>query len=520
MPNYKEGLNRHQQLLFPPSLDEYVDADNPVRAIDSYVDTIDLAALGVFTTNGGREGQPAYHPALLLKIYLYGYLNSIRSSRKLEREIKRNVEMMWLCAGLTPGYKTIANFRKDHPAVLKQLFRDFVLLCRSVDLIDGAVVAIDGAFLRANASKNQLISDKMTKKDIKVVEEKISEYLKELEYSDKQDDEGGTPSVKMNRLDRLAKRKVKLDTDLNTLKERQATQYCKSDPDATLMTKPAHNLMAYNTQIAVDGKYKFIVAADISSKGVDHHQLYSVAIQAKEATGNDQMKVAADAGYYSSKEIKRCNDEGIDVYVPMPDKQKKQKDKGKFPRDAFTYDADRDCYICPNDKVLKRRKNIIEKDGIKRFMYYGTGSVCKVCPLRSECISDVANSKRLWRWEHEEVVTAHRSKMDTPEGKAMIRHRAALVEHPFGTIKQKLGWSHFLVRGKMKVAGENALIMLTYNFRRLLNLIGMTLFQKLMRAIKSRDLESIKQEIAEYLAVLDSIWAFLRQKTGLAIRIF
>ena len=158
MPNYKERLNRNRQLLFPPSLDEYVDEDNPVRAIDSYVDSIDLAALGIFTSSGGSDGQPAYHPALLLKVYLYGYLNSIRSSRKLEREIKRNVEMMWLCAGLTPGYKTIANFRKDNPKVLKQLFRDFVMLCRSVDLIDGAMVAIDGAFLRANASKNQLIS--------------------------------------------------------------------------------------------------------------------------------------------------------------------------------------------------------------------------------------------------------------------------------------------------------------------------------------------------------------------------
>ena len=163
MPNYKEGLNRNQQLLFPPSLDEYVDENNPVRAIDSYVDSIDLDALGIFTCNGAFEGQPAYHPALLLKIYLYGYLNSIRSSRKLEREIKRNVEMMWLCEGLTPGYKTIANFRKDNPSVLKQLFRDFVMLCRSVDLIDGEVVAIDGAFLRANASKNQLISEKMTR---------------------------------------------------------------------------------------------------------------------------------------------------------------------------------------------------------------------------------------------------------------------------------------------------------------------------------------------------------------------
>ena len=472
--------------------------------------------MGVFTSSGGSDGQSAYHPALLLKIYLYGYLNSIRSSRKLERELKRNVEMMWLCAGLTSGYKTIANFRKDNPSVLKQLFRDFVMLCRTVDLIDGAVVAIDGAFLRANTSKNQLISETMTRKDIESVDEKIREYLNSLEYSDTCENKETKPIVREQHISRLNKRKAALDTDLNILKERQVKQYCKSDPDATLMTKPAHHLIAYNSQIAVDSKYKFIVATDISSKGVDHDQLYPIATQAKETTGNKQMKVGADAGYYNSKEIKRCSDEGIDVYIPMPDKQKKQKDKGKFPRDAFSYDETNDCYHCPNHKVLKRQKTMYENKGIKRFMYYGTRSECRVCPLRSQCLPEKTPAKRLWRWEHEEVVTSHRKKMSTPQAKAMIRQRAELVEHPFGTIKQKLGWTHYLMRGKTKVTGENALIMLTYNFRRLLNLIGITLFQKLIIAYKNGNIESIKQEIAEYLVVLDFIWLFFHRKVKLS----
>jgi transposase len=517
MPNYKEGLNRNQQLLFPPSLDEYVDENNPVRAIDSYVDSIDLATLGVFTNNGGSEGQPAYHPALLLKIYLYGYLNSIRSSRKLEREIKRNVEMMWLCEGLTPGYKTIANFRKDNPKVLKQLFRDFVMLCRSVDLIDGEVVAIDGAFLRANASKNQLISEKMTLIDMEAVDEKITEYLSSLEYSDNCENEKHKPIVSKQHIDKLKKRKAKLNTDLYVLKERQVKQYCKSDTDATLMTKPAHHLVAYNSQIAVDGKYKFIVATDISSKGVDLDQLYPMATQAKDVIGNEKMKVAADAGYYNPKEIKKCVDEGIDVYVPIQDKQKKQKDKGMFARDAFAYDEVKDCYICPNDKVLKRKKTIYEKNGIKRLMYFGTRSVCTVCPIRSQCLPPKTPAKRLWRWEHESLIDAHRTKMQTPKAKTMIKQRAALAEHPFGTIKQKLGWSHFLMRGKIKVAGENALIMLTYNFRRMLNLIGIKLFQKLIKASKSGNIEDIKQEIMEYIAVLAFFKAFFRQKMSLYI---
>ena len=517
MPNYKEGLNRHQQLLFPPSIDEYVDENNPVRAIDSYVDSIDLATLGVFTCNGGSEGQPAYHPALLLKIYLYGYLNSIRSSRKLEREIKRNIEMMWLCMGLSPGYKTIANFRKDNPKVLKQLFRDFVILCRSVDLIDGEVIAIDGAFLRANASKNQLISETMTRKDMKSVDEKIKEYMSSLEYSDTCENKEITPVVKKQKLNQLKKYKFKLKSNLDTLKENNATQYCRSDPDATLMRKPAHHLMAYNTQIAVDGKYKFIVATDISTKGIDLDQLYPLSIQAKEATGNKKIKVAADAGYYNPKEIKKCVDEGIDVYVPIPDKQKQQKDKGMFARDAFVYDEAKDCYICPNHEILKRKETIYERNGIKRFMYRNVNSVCKVCSIRQQCLPNTTPAKRLWRWEHEALIDNHRTKMQTRKAKIMIKQRAALAEHPFGTIKQKLGWSHFLVGGKTKVAGENALIMVTYNFRRLLNLIGIKLFQKLIKASKNGNIEDIKQEIAEYIAVLVFFKAFFRQKMSLYI---
>jgi len=520
MPQYKEGLNRHQQLLFPPSLDEYVDADNPVRAIDSYVDSVDLGAMGLLTCSNASDGQPAYHPALLLKIYLYGYLNSIKSSRKLAREIKRNVEMMWLCEGLTPGYRTIANFRKDHSEIFKKLFREFVVLCRSIDLIDGTFVAIDGAFLRANASKNQLISEQTTQKDMASVEQKITEYLSALEYSDTYETKEATPIVSITHLEKLKKRKTKLRTDLQTLEEQDATQYCKSDPDAKLMRKPAHNLMAYNTQIAVDGKYKFIVATDVSTKGTDIDQLYTMTTMAKEATGNEAMKVAADTGYYNPKEIKKCLDANIEVYVPLPNKQQSQKERGKFPRDAFTFNEEKDCYICPENQPLKRMASTQEKNGITNLIYSSNNPTCKACPSRSQCLPDATGAKRLYRWEHEAIITEHRKKMQTSKAKNIMKQRAALAEHPFGTIKQNLGWSHFLMRGKTKVAGENALIMLTYNVRRLLNLIGMTLFQKLTKALKTGNLESIKQEIAEYLAVLHFFWDLLRHKSELEPRNF
>lgn len=354
----------------------------------------------------------------------------------------------------------------------------------------------------------------MTLKDMESIEEKIRDYLSSLEYSDSCENEKTKP-IRKQYIDRLKKRKAKLNNDLYILKERQVNQYCKSDPDATLMMKPAHHLVAYNSQIAVDGKHKFIVATDISSKGVDLEQLYPMATQAKDVIGNEKMKVAADAGYYNPKEIKKCVDENIDVYVPIQDKQKQHKDKGMFARDAFVYDEAKDCYICPNDKVIKRKKTTFERNGIKRLMYFGTRMECTVCPIRSQCLPPKTPAKRLWRWEHESLIDSHRIKMETSKARTIIKQRAALVEHSFGTIKQKLGWSHFLVRGKTKVAGENALIMLTYNFRRLLNLIGIKLFQKLIKASKNGNIEDIKQEIAEYIAVLVFFKAFYRQKMSL-----
>ena len=246
---YKQGENRKQQLLFPPSIDDYVSKDNPVRAIEDYVELLDMVALG-FTKSAlnSTDGQPAYHPKLLLKIYIYGYLNKIRSSRKLEQEIKRNIEMMWLCAGLTPSYKTISDFRKENAKPLKKVFREFVLLCKELELITGEIVAVDGAFLKANASKNQLITKKTIEKDLKEVDEKIDKYLKTMEFEDSQAKRDKNLKPPVETLSKMKKRKDKLDKDLALLEEMGVTQYNRTDPDAKLMVKPAHNLMAYNSQ--------------------------------------------------------------------------------------------------------------------------------------------------------------------------------------------------------------------------------------------------------------------------------
>lgn len=506
---YKEGLNRKQQLLLPPSLDDYVDETNPVRAIDAYAELLDWSELGFADTRKSNraDGQKAYHPRLFLKIYIYGYLNKRRSSRALEKEIKRNIELMWLTEGLTPSYKTIADFRKENPKALKQLFKAFVLLCREIDLIEGRVVAIDGAFLRANASKNQLIMKKGAARDLKKVEESIEEYFTALEYSDSEPSSVSLVSKPPRDLEKLQTRRQKLEADLALLESLNKEQYNHTDPDATLMSKPAHNLMAYNSQIAVDGRYKFIVATDITSEGGDKQELHRMAKQTQEAIDNDAVTITADKGYYSTVEIKQCLDDTINVIVPPTQTGQEQKNRGKFGKEKFVYDKEQDGYICPNNQTIP--KTYSNHTSYQRVMhlYRISSKICQACSLKAHCLGEKTKQKQIQRWEHQELIDDYHEKMQTEAAKAVMKQRAAIVEHPFGTIKRTLGWDHYLVRGKEKVSGENALIMFAYNFKRLLNLIGVALFKKLVKALKTGNIEAIKQEIAEYIAAVSAFMA-------------
>jgi len=447
------------------------------------------------------DGQPAYHPRLLLKIYIYGYLNKIRSSRKLEQEIKRNIEIMWLCAGLTPSNKTISNFRKENAKPLKKVFREFVLLCKELELITGDLVAVDGAFFRANASKNQLISKKTVVKDLEKIDKKIETYLETMEFTDSQDKKEKNLKPPVEKLSKMKKRKSKLDKDLALLEEMGITQYNRTDPNAKLMVKPAHNLMAYNSQIVVDSKFKFIVATEISSENNDSNKLHKMATKTQEITKNENMVMVGDTGYYSSKELDKCARDNIEVVVAVPNKEKQQKDRGFYLHSDFSYDEKEDCYICPNQQILPKSNSVITKgNGTKSFVYRAGSKVCKACPLKDKCIPSKTPYKRVMRLGYSDVVIKHKEKMKTTRAKKLIKQRGSIVEHPFGTIKQHLGWSHFLVRGKDKVSGENALIMFTYNFRRLLNLIGITLFRKLLIALKDSNIDDIKAEILAYIA--------------------
>lgn len=515
---YKEGESRKQQLFFPPSIDEYVDANNQVRAIEDYVELLDMVKLGFINAALiSTDGQPAYHPKLLLKIYIYGYLNKIRSSRKLETEIRRNVEMMWLCSGLKPSYKTIANFRKDNSKPLKKVFREFTLLCKSLDLITGELVAVDGAFLRANASKNQLILKKSVIQDLKAINERIDDYLAKMEFADSEDkkDKALAP-LPTNNLPKMKQRKEQLDKDLALLEEIKLTQYNRTDPDAKLMVKPAHNLMAYNSQIVVDDDtFKFIVATEVSSDGKDYNKLHSMATQTKEITQNEDMTIVADAGYYSAKEIDTCQNDGIDAVVAIPNNEKHHKNRGYYVNSDFIYNTKSDSFTCPNQQILSKSNSvIIKKNGTKSYVYRAGSKTCKACPLRDKCIPKKTAYKKVSHSEYADIVIEYKEKMKTDKAKALIKKRGSIVEHPFGTIKRHLGWDHFLVRGLEKVSGENALIMFSYNFRRLLNLIGIALFKKLVIALKEGNIQEIKDEIAAFILLFLSILSYFIEMIG------
>jgi len=499
---YKEGLDRKQQLIFPPSLDELVEDNNIARAIEEYVEVLNMSDLNIKTKKSLiADGQPAFHPKLLLKIYIYGYLNKIRSSRKLETEIKRNIELMWLTQGLIPSYKTIANFRKDNPKALQTIFKEFSLLLKHLKLITGELVAVDGAYLRANASKNTLIMKKTVQKDIAKINEDIKNYMTILETTDKQNSDVNL-NISKEDMQNLKEKKEKFQKDLDLLESLGKEQHNKTDKDASVMSKPAHNLMAYNSQISVDNKHKFIVTTDISTNGHDLDQLHNMAVKTKEIIDNPEMIVTADKGYYSSVEIKKCVDDNIETIVPLRNTATKKKIKdAKFSKNQFAYNHKDDCYICPNNQILNNSHTQYKRGNRMLDVYRLSSTICKTCPLKSSCLSDKTNYKQMYRWEHESIIDTYTTKMNTKEAKDIVKKRGSIVEHPFGTIKRTLGWDHFLVRSKEKVLGENALIMFTYNFRRLLNLIGITLFKKLCLAIKNKDLTQIRKDIEEYILI-------------------
>ena len=473
---YQPTLNRHQDLILPVRVEDYVSPTNTVRAIDAYVDTLDLAALGYRHSQFAAAcGQPAFDPAVLLKLYLYGYLHRIHSSRRLESEAARNLELVWLVAGSSPSYKTIADFRKNNSGALKATNRDFMLLCKELKLFGGEEVAVDGSFFKADTNKSNIYTADKLDKQLSALEQKIQDYQDALARQDDADEAAGLGSLAedaqlADKIQRLKEKQAEKHALRQQLKDSGGKQVSVVDKDARLLTKRGETTGGFNVQIAVDSKHKLIVADAVTQDGNDSAQLVPMLEKAQAILQSGNLSALADSGYFEGNQIKTCEDNGVTVYVAVPDKSKRMAEQGRFTREQFSYDEGQDAYLCPQGETLGRCGQPQDRDGKQFTRYKSKAAVCGQCPLRSQCLGENSKTKQIERWEHEAVVDRHKGRMgQRPDA---MKQRAALVEHPFGTLKNRAGAQHFLMRGLEKCGGEFSLMVLGYNFSRTLALLG------------------------------------------------
>lgn len=480
MSRFIEGQDRSQVTLLPECLDDYIAEDNTVRVVDAFINELDMVALGFEGATPAGTGRPSYHPAVLLKVYLYGYLNRIHSSRRLERECQRNVEMMWLTGRLAPDFKTIADFRRDNGKGIKNVCRRFVVLCRDLKLFTESVVAIDGSKFKAVNNRERNYTPGKIERRERELEESIQRYLDALETADRtQPAEMQAKTERLQgKIQKMRQRMQELQVvkaQLETLPERQLSQ---TDPDARAMTTYSAKgtaMVGYNVQTAVDTKNHLIVAHEVTNNGSDRSQLSKVALAAREAMGQTNLKAIADRGYYSGVELKACEDERIAAIVPKPMTSSAKSD-GRFDRSDFIYIARDDEYQCPAGERAIYRFTSDEK-GMQMRSYWS--SACKGCVIKAQCTTGA--HRRIKRWEHEAVVEKVQQRLDRmPEAMTV---RKSTVEHVFGTLKHWMGWTHFLTRGMDNVSTEMSLTVLAYNLKRVISILGITQTMKAMRLV-------------------------------------
>ena len=478
--DYVEGLNRKQTFLLPKTIEEYVETDNPVRFIDAYVNTLDMEKLGFTHSTPQDLGRPSYNPKDLCKLYLYGGLNHIRSSRKLERECKTNLEAMWLLKGLAPDFKTIADFRKDNPSAIGALFKDFVAFLKDLSLYGAKQVTVDGTKLRAVNSNYKAFTQRALAKRIKVMEKSVTHYLEELDAADKQeasDEQQANSEVsedakafEVDKLAALLEKKQKSEEILDKMEKSGQTEVALTDPDCRQMMNHGRVESCYNMQAAVDSKNHLIVNYLVTNEASDLNQLSVVAISAKETLGVEEIDCVSDKGYFDFMQIKQCVDNGVTPYVAV-----KRSGTGgsivspEFTADKFRYDKDADVYVCPAGQRLYFQFCTFQ-DGMDRRIYKCQKGVCSSCQFFMTKCTGNKRGRLIWRWVHEEVVDDLRERMKLhPE---VMDERKKVVEHPFGTLKRAFGAPYLLLRGLRKVSGEVGLLLLSYNLRRVLNILG------------------------------------------------
>jgi transposase len=557
-------------MLLPRSIEDYVSEDNPVRAIAAYVDQLDLAALGFTNTAGPLSaGQPAYDPGDHLKLYLYGYLNRVRSTRQLALECERNVEVIWLLGGLEPGYRSIGEFRKRNAKALKAVARSFVQLCRELKLISGERVGIDGSHFKANAGADSVKSEQQLAADLAALEREIERYHAELEATDAAEAEQGTPArLDPARLEAITARAASLRERLADLAQRGETQESRVDPDARRLSKRGRSVVGYNVQSAIDSQHKLILVAELTNAGNDLGQLVPMIEHSRAALGLEdatapavqgaepdaaplaeaadagrqalaeqppaaesqtppappraaEPEYVADTGYFTESDIATCAERGHRVYVSIPNKSSPAERDGRLPPSAFSYDAEQDCYHCPGAHTLRPRGNPSPKNGVLRQRYASRVEDCAGCELRERCLPEKTPQRSLYRSEHADAVARHRAHMDTPEAKARMRERGALCEHPFGTLKRWLGADHFLLRGLEKAGAELALITHAYNFKRVLSIIGVEAFiahcaERRRRQEAAQGGDQTVDALAPLMRLASALWQALCARAGSA----
>jgi len=474
---YIQGVDRDQSLLLPDSIDDYVKESNPVRFIEAYVDQLDLNELGFKLKNVECKGRPAYHPGDLLKLYIYGYLNRVRSSRRLEHETHRNMEVIWLLRKLRPDFKTIADFRKENKKIFQKVYREFTLLCKKLDLFGKELVAIDGSKIKAVNSKARNYSDRVVKKRLAEINEKIERYLQELDEYDEKENRDNAPSrEELNeKIKYLKGRKGKFESYELSMKESGDLQVSLTDPDCRSSSKNEQTTVGYNLQISVDSKNKLIAAQEVVSDVSDIHQLAPMAIAAKEILDVESLDVVVDMGYYDGKQVQQCEDESISVYMDKANTSSNVK-KGYYSKQDFRYDKSKDCYICPANNVLSYSTTSETKG--RDYRYYSLPrKVCSECDLKRKCYPG-KERKRIGRSMEEDSLDRMAQRLkDNPD---VLPKRKAVVEHCFGTLKCAMDHGGFLTRGLENVRGEMSLAMLAYNIKRVINIIGV---QKLIAAL-------------------------------------
>jgi transposase len=466
--NYRKGMDRSQNQLLPPCLEDYIAAEAPVRFIDAFVEGLELKVLGFQRAEVNATGRPPYDPADLLKLYIYGYLNRIRSSRRLEAEARRNVELMWLLRSIAPDFKTIADFRKDNRACFKGVLKQFNLLCRKLDLFGAELVAIDGSKFKACNNPKRFLTPEQLSELLGQVEARIEQYLEQLDHSDLQAE--GAPAnpskqALAEKLSALRERKGQYEQWLNDLNQSPQRTIGVTDPESRLQKT---RQVGYNVQVAVDAKHDLIVESEVVQDANDLQQLSPMAQAAQQQLAAASLKVVADAGYYSAPQVAVCEGAGIETYVPA-NRHASGQSKGTkaiYPKEAFKFDPLRDSYRCPSGQELERAGESLH-DGLMRIEYNNI-TACRDCPLRSQCTQ--GKYRRIYRSSDEAAVERLAQRVSRcPE---VIAERKTIVEHVFGTLRH-WGQDEFITRGLVAVRAEFSLSCLAYNFRRMLQLVSL-----------------------------------------------